>query len=111
MNRKQAHQRKNKDAFYRRNTVKAWMEDYNAAQFKWLVDHKHLVMSEPMTHLGENPDHKFMAFSRKGAEWFDWYSMSFKEYLKYKVFRYLDFKIAWQRFRIACGHRYPWMDY
>lgn len=112
MNRKQAHQRKYlKLSYYRRNREIEWQRDYTSEQLAWLWKHKHIEYCEPFYELGERDDTKYIRFTSKGSRWHAWYSMSFTEYLKYYIFRFVDIKIAWQRIRIACGHRYDWMDY
>lgn len=111
MNRKEAHNRKDKWSLYGRNTATQWYLDYTAEQMTWLWDHEHIMWSKPMYHLGETDREKYIQFTDKGREWFDWYSLTFGQYLKYKVFRWVDIKCAWQRFRIKCGHRYAWQEY
>lgn len=84
MNRKQAHQRKI-FSFYNRHEVKQWGEDYTAEQLKWLWDNKHIEYDKPLYHLGENDNQKYIKFTKKGQRWRNWYSCSFKEYIKYYV--------------------------
>lgn len=111
MTRKEAHNRKDKWSLYGRNTNNQWYLDYTVEQMTWLWDNEHIQWSKPMYHLGETDNHKYIEFTKKGREWFDWYSMSFKDYLKYKVFRWIAIRSTWYRFRIACGHHYDWQEY
>ena len=110
MNRKQAHQRKNKYSIYCRGERSVWLDDYTNDQFVWLLTNGHLKWSEPMVHLGESPDERFFAFTKKGRRWYDWYTLTFWQWLKVYVFRVYYLRHLWQCFRIKCGHRYPWQD-
>lgn len=85
MNRKQAHQRKTKFSFYNRHTSTQWADDYTEEQLKWLWDNKHIEFSKPLYDLGERGYKKYIQFTKKGRRWHDWYSNSFKEYVKYYI--------------------------
>lgn len=85
MNRKQAHQRKSRFSFYNRNVSAQWEEDYTKEQLKWLWDNKHIEYDNPLYHLRETDNKKYIKFTKKGRRWHNWYSNSFKEYVKYYI--------------------------
>lgn len=112
MTRKEAHQRKDLSTnIYGRSSIERWYNDYTDAQMSWLWEHGHIEYSEPMVHLGERPEQKYIAFTPKGRRWNDWYSMPTWFWFKYKVLRYGYLKYKWHSLRIACGHKYEWMNY
>jgi len=97
MNRKQAHQRKNRYSYYNRNSSTQWADDYTAEQLKWLWDNKHIEFSNPLYDLGETDNQKYIKFTKKGRRWRNWYSCSFKEYIKYYIIidtkNYITYKL------------------
>mgnify|MGYP006391984225 CR=1 FL=1 len=66
MNRKQAHQRKNRYSYYNRNSSTQWADDYTAEQLKWLWENKHIEFSNPLYDLGETDNQKYIKFTKKG---------------------------------------------
>lgn len=85
MNRKQAHQRKSRFSFYNRNTATQWYIDYTTEQLTWLWDNKHIEFDNPLYNLGETDNKKYIQFTKKGRRWHNWYSCSFKDYVKYYI--------------------------
>ena len=112
MTRKEAHARKDiRFSFYARQNATRWYQDYNVYQMTWLWEHNHIQWSKPMVELGENPNNKYIEFTERGKKWYNWYSCSLWQYIKYYILRTVWWKIKWQNLRIKMGHHYDWQDY
>lgn len=111
MRREQAFKRRNRYHFYNRAESSEWSDDYNQFQMEWLFKHKMVRFSEPMVEYGENPNKKYIEFTKKGLRWNRWYSCGLFDYIMIYVLRKYWWKRLWCKFMIKCGKHYDWQDY
>ena len=89
-------------------------EFYTKEQLKFLFENGLIQEYTPVGAPWEKSGMKkgdYYEFTNKGIRLREWYTSSLKNYLYYNVFHLYMIRIWWQRFRIACGHRYSWQDY
>lgn len=117
---KEAFTRKNEVAhqfcstsLYNRALESRWYEDHSIEQMNYLFSHGYIEYTEPMTNLGEHSYDKYIQYTKRGMQCREWYTMSFKEYLKYKVFGYIfwKYKVYYPIRKYVFGKRYPWEGY
>lgn len=116
MTRKEAFTRKNEVAhqfcstsLYNRALASRWYEDHSVEQMNYLFKYGYIEYTEPMTNLGEYPYDKYIQYTKRGMQWREWYTMSFKEYLKYKIFGYTFWKYkVYERIHKFITGKYSW---
>lgn len=109
--RREAHNGSNRELYNRSKAVN-WLNDYGVVRVSWLITHGHLKVSEPILRIGERKEESYYEFTWLGKWWHDWYTWTFKEVLKYKIFPVWRLRNAWQRFMIRVFHKhYAWQEY
>ncbi len=109
--RREAHNGSNRE-LYNRNKAVNWLNDYGVVRVSWLITHRHLKVSEPILRIGERKEESYYEFTWRGKWWHDWYTWTFKDIVKYKIFPVWRLRNAWQRFMIRVFHKhYAWQEY
>ena len=87
---------------------------YTKDQLDYLFSHGLIREYTPTGAFWERPWMKkgdYYEFTDYGKKLRTWYASSLKDYLYYNVLHLYNIRIYWQKFRIACGHRYDWQEY
>ncbi len=94
-----------------RNIKEAYKEHYTPEQLQYLFAHNLLREYVKTGAVWERPYSEYWEFTDKGKSLRKWYNReSLWKYFYYKSQIYM-LKYYWQKFRIKCGHRYPWQEY
>ena len=98
---------------YNRGTEKRWIEDHGKEVMDWLWKHKMIQWSEPYIELFENPNEKFIAYTKIGRKIRAWYESSYWQYFKYYILNktFWEYKVYYSIMIHVFGKHYDWQDY
>ena len=98
---------------YNRSSENRWIEDHGKEVMDWLWKHKMIEWSEPYIELFENPNEKFISYTKLGRKIRAGYECSYWQYFKYYILNktFWEYKVYYPIMIHVFGKHYDWQDY